>query len=118
MPSANFLWVLPAQVVAAGGGEAAASTPDLTGTAMGITALLCFLVGLCAARGFSLLIHRASHAERLARFQPFLPLLYCAPLALLPGQLGFIEDTTSNAHQLALLGKIERFSGPPIDGGF
>jgi hypothetical protein len=101
----RIFWGVPLAVALVGGALIKAQYPYNY-------VLLCFLVGLCAARGFSLLMHRASRAERLARFRPWIPLLYCAPLALLPGQLGFIEDTTSNAHQLALLDKIERFSGP------
>ena len=63
--------------------------------------LLCFLVGLCSARGFALVAKRIGW-----------PALCVIPLAVLPDQLGFVSGTTSNAHQLALLAKIERFSTP------
>jgi len=69
---------------------------------------LCILLGLCAVRGFGLA------AARLPLRGPVLaglrPLVYLAPLAILPDQLGFVSATTSNEHQLALLRKVERLT--------
>ena len=76
--------------------------------------LLCFMLGLCAARGFSLAVKRLSSSSgtgRLRRAANFAPLLSIIPLAILPSQIGFVSHTTSNEHQLELLAKIERFSG-------
>ena len=76
-----------------------------------VAVLTAFLVGLLAARGFSLAVKRFCHASRVGRAADFAPLLYLLALAILPSQLGFVSDTTSNRHQLELLAKIERFSG-------
>jgi hypothetical protein len=76
--------------------------------------VLCLIVGILAVRGFSFAV---------ARFGPRLgslaPLLYLLPLLLLPDELGFAQGRTSNAHQLHVLEKIERFTRPGdvvIDG--
>ena len=100
----RIFWGIPLAVALVGGALIKAQYPYNY-------VLLCYLVGLCAARGSALLALRAGRAAP-QRFQQWTPLLYCMPLLLLPGQLGFVSDTTSNAHQLDLLAKIERFSGP------
>lgn len=71
--------------------------------------------GLLAVRGFALLAERVP----LGRFAILRPLLYTAPLLLLPQQLAFTDGRTGNAHQLHVLRKIERFTEPGdvvIDG--
>jgi hypothetical protein len=70
--------------------------------------LACFLLGLCAARGCGTIVRWAS--QRAGRAAEWAPVLYLAPLLLLPAQLGFVSGTTSNQHQLALLSKIEALS--------
>jgi len=70
----------------------------------------CVLGVLLAVRGYASLMRRASRrSPRLARLAP---LFYLLPLLLLPDQLGFAKGRTSNAHQLHVLEKIERFSAP------
>lgn len=68
---------------------------------------LCQAVTLCSVRGI------AWAAEPLRRRLGALhPLLYLLPLALLPDQLAFAGGRSSNEHQLRLLEKVERFTGP------
>ncbi|MGH0030122.1 MAG: hypothetical protein ACQGVC_10055 [Myxococcota bacterium] len=64
----------------------------------------CVLGGVLAARGVAWAAARAP--SRWA------PLVYLLPLLLLPDQLGFVQGRTSNAHQLHVLAKIERHTGP------
>jgi hypothetical protein len=103
----RIFWGVPLAVALVGGALIKAQYPYNY-------VLLCFLIGLCAARGFALLVDLIQErmSGRAQRVQQWIPLLYCAPLALLPSQLGFVRDTTSNLHQLDLLAKIERYSGP------
>jgi hypothetical protein len=67
--------------------------------------LLCSLLMVCAARGYGWTVER--FAPRAAAWRT---LLYLLPLAALPNQLAFLSGTTSNAHQLHLLDKLERYS--------
>jgi hypothetical protein len=51
--------------------------------------------------------------------RPFAPLLYLLPLLALPEQTAFVKRAPENRHQLAVLTKIEQYSGPEdvvIDG--
>jgi hypothetical protein len=76
--------------------------------------LLCTLLLVCAARGYGWAVERIG--PRAAAWRP---LLYLLPLAMLPNQLAFVAETTTNAHQLHLLDKLEAFSGDDdvvIDG--
>ena len=68
------------------------------------------VVGVLAGRGAGLVIARVTPS--LGALRPWAPVLYLLPLTLLPGQWHFVEGTTSNEHQLAILQKIERFSDP------
>jgi hypothetical protein len=67
-----------------------------------------WLIVVCAARGYDDLLQRLPWrgALRSAR-----PLLYLAPLLLLPEQLGFVSRAAGNEGQLRLMRKIERFTG-------
>lgn len=71
-------------------------------------ALPCWLLVLCAVRGFAGLVPALS--ARLPRAAA--PLLWLLPLLVLPDQLGFAREVPSNAHQLHLLRKLQRFSTP------
>ena len=71
--------------------------------------LLCLLVAFCAVRGWALLVQRWQPAGALLNRAK--PLFYLFPVLLIPDQLGFVAHATSNEHQLAILSKIERFSG-------
>lgn len=76
---------------------------------------LSIVLTLMAVRGFAALVERMP----LGRGVHWRPLLYLVPLLLLPEQLGFIDERTGNGHQLHVLRKIERFTGPDdvvIDG--
>jgi hypothetical protein len=76
-----------------------------------------FLIVICAIRGYALVVERWRPAAGPLR--SLWPLLYLLPLAILPDQLAFVANSSSNRHQLALLGKIEQYSGPDdvvIDG--
>ena len=70
----------------------------------------CLLACVLAVRGYASgvawLTARGPRAGALA------PLLYLAPLLVIPDQLSFAEGRTSNAHQLHVLAKIERFTRP------
>jgi hypothetical protein len=68
---------------------------------------LSFLIGLCALRGYSSVVRALPLNGALGRARP---LLYLVPLLVLPDQLGFVSNRTSNAHQLAILDKIQRYS--------
>jgi hypothetical protein len=103
----NRLWLFPLAGALLGGASLRAQYPYNF-------VLHGLLLGLLAVRGL------AELEERLAARRPKLaPLLWLLPLALLPQQLGFVAGRTPNAHQLALLEKIERNSRPGdavIDG--
>ena len=71
---------------------------------------LCMLASLLAVRGDAFLVHGA--ASRWPQRAGLAPLLYLLPLLAIPDQLGFAEGRTSNAHQLHLLAKLERFTEP------
>jgi hypothetical protein len=76
-----------------------------------------FLLMICALRGFAAVIE--SLRPRGGLGAALWPLLYLLPLAILPDQLAFISNTSNNQHQLALLQKIEDYSGADdavIDG--
>jgi hypothetical protein len=72
--------------------------------------LATWLVGICAVRAF------CGGLRGLGRARPllarWLPALYLLPLLIVPRQLGFVEVTTSNAHQLEVLRRIEAHSDP------
>jgi hypothetical protein len=97
----NRLWLFPLAAALVGGSLLRAQYPYNY-------VLHGLLLGLLAARGLAGLCERLAAAPRLAALRP---LLWLTPLALLPQQLGFAAGRTGNAHQLALLEKIERFSG-------
>jgi hypothetical protein len=92
------LWAVPLLVALLGGALVKAQYPYNY-------VLPCFLIGLCAVRGF------AAAIERLPAFR-LRPLLYLLPLLVVPDQLGFLERASDNRHQLAILAKIEAHSGP------
>jgi len=76
--------------------------------------LVCVLLVVAATRGIGWLAERVGPRDAAWR-----PLVYLLPLALLPDQLDFTANRTSNAHQLHVLEKLDRFSAPDdvvIDG--
>lgn len=75
--------------------------------------LVCWLIAICAVRGYATLVRRLLLRGDPARpAHALAPLAWLLPLVLLPAQLGFVSGTHSNADQLALLERIERHSGP------
>lgn len=70
--------------------------------------LLGYLLVHCGARGYTAAIERIPRTA-VAALRPAALLL---PLAVVPDQIGFALDTSSNARQLELLDRIERYSGP------
>lgn len=94
-------WIAPVVAVALG-------TSAITARYPYNYVLPALLLGVCAARGAGLLARRLP----LGRAAPLRPLLWLLPLALVPAQLAFVAGTSTNAHQLALLDKVERFTGP------
>ncbi len=75
--------------------------------------LLCWLIAICAVRGYSALVRRlALRGDPTRPAHAFMSVAYLLPLAILPAQLGFVSGTSSNTDQLALLEQIERHSGP------
>jgi hypothetical protein len=75
--------------------------------------LVCWLLAICAVRGYSSLVRfllRRGDAAHPA--QALGSLAYLLPLLILPAQLGFVAGTSSNVDQLTLLERIERHSGP------
>jgi len=99
-------WALPLGVALAGGLLVRAPFPYNY-------VLLCWLVAIAAVRGYGRI------AERLvrpigtgSRLAAAAPLLYLLPLAVLPGQLGFVAGTSDNTGQLRLLEQVERHTGP------
>jgi hypothetical protein len=96
-------WVLPTLTVLVGG--------------MGIKApypynfvLASLLVGLCAVRGYCDLVARLT--RRWQGLSGLAPLLHLLPLALVPAQLGFVRETTTNVEQLETLRLIESYTTP------
>jgi len=76
-----------------------------------------FLLLICALRGFAAAVERLRPQAGIAA--ALWPLLFLLPLGILPEQLAFIANTSSNRHQLALLQKVEDYSGADdavIDG--
>lgn len=77
----------------------------------------CWLLGVSAVRGFSLAVRRLG--ARFEALDEASPLLYLLPLAALGLQLGFVSGSSSNAHQLRVLQKIQEHGLPGaavIDG--
>jgi hypothetical protein len=70
----------------------------------------CLVVALLAARGFGLSL--AWLDRRFERVPAWTPLLYLLAFGLAADQGRFLLGTTSNAHQLEILSKIERTTGP------
>jgi hypothetical protein len=68
---------------------------------------LCWAIGLAAVRGFALFVKAVE--ARLPALRDASALLYLLPLALLSSQLGFVEGTSTNDHQLRVLAKIEKY---------
>jgi hypothetical protein len=66
---------------------------------------LCWIVVLAGVRGFTQAV--AWLRERVPALEEASPLLFLLPLVALPMQVGFVADTISNEHQLALLRKID-----------
>jgi hypothetical protein len=76
-----------------------------------------YLLVVCAVRGYAFVLERFRPGR--GRVVALWPLLYLVPLAVLPDQLGFVANTSSNEHQLRLLQKIEAFTAEDdavIDG--
>jgi len=74
-----------------------------------------FLIVICAVRGYGVVVDRV----RVLRTSSLWTFLYLLPLAIIPDQLAYLAGTTTNAHQLLMLRKIETFSTPAdrvIDG--
>lgn len=75
--------------------------------------LVCWLIAICAVRGYGTLVERFARRGDPSRPRHALwSLAYLLPLALLPSQLGFVSGTSRNTDQLALLERIERLTGP------
>lgn len=72
--------------------------------------LLSQLVAICAVRGYCAAVRGLD--GRHGRFGALVPALYLLPLALLPGQLGFVAGRSSNEYQLQVLRLIEQHTGP------
>lgn len=70
----------------------------------------CLIGCLLAVRGYAWAVR--SLAARLRGAAALAPLLYLLPIVAVVDQLGFTEGRTSNAHQLHVLAKIERFTKP------
>jgi hypothetical protein len=70
--------------------------------------LLCYLVSICAVRGFCDLVRGPGGLP--GRLEPLRPALYLLPLMLLPDQIGFLDGTSDNRYQLRVLELIERHS--------
>lgn len=78
--------------------------------------LACWLLVLCAVRGWDDLLQRIPWRGSLRTLRP---LLYLVPLLVLPEQLAFVSRAAGNEGQLRLLQKVERFTGEAdavIDG--
>ena len=71
--------------------------------------LITYLLGICAVRGYCELVRRLRPEEGTSSLA--WPLLYLAPLALLPNQLGYLSGTSNNEYQLEVLRKIEAYTG-------
>ena len=69
----------------------------------------CWLVSVAAVRGFRIAVRAL--ADRAPALAPVAPLLFLIPLVALLVQVRFVGGTTSNAHQLAVLRKIEAHGG-------
>jgi hypothetical protein len=67
-----------------------------------------YAVALCAVRGYSLVVERLRLSGRPG--QAIRPLLYLAPLVLLPDQMDFLSRASSNEQQMNMMQKIETFS--------
>ena len=68
----------------------------------------CYAVALCAVRGYSLVVEGLRFQGRLG--EAIRPLLYLAPLVLLPDQVDFLSRASSNEQQMNMMQKIEAFS--------
>jgi hypothetical protein len=95
------LWAVALLVAAAAAGLARAQYPYNY-------IFVSIVVGLCAVRGCILVVEWIPLRSR--RAASMRPLLYLAPLLLLPDQLGFLDRASGNGSQLTLLRKIEAFS--------
>ncbi|MFP6605377.1 MAG: hypothetical protein VCC19_02275 [Myxococcota bacterium] len=73
---------------------------------------LCWTIGVAAVRGFAVFV-KALEA-RIPALQNSGVLLYLLPLAVLSSQFSFVAGASTNAHQLRVLSKIEKF-GEPTD---
>ena len=73
---------------------------------------LCWTIGVAAVRGFALFVKALE--TRIPALQDTGVLLYLLPLAVLSSQFSFVAGASTNAHQLQVLAKIERF-GEPTD---
>ncbi|MEE2673232.1 MAG: hypothetical protein VX466_05515 [Myxococcota bacterium] len=73
---------------------------------------LCWTIGLSAVRGFALFVKALE--TRLPALRSASPLLYLLPLLVLSSQFSFVVGTSTNAHQLRVLAKIEKY-GEPTD---
>jgi hypothetical protein len=69
---------------------------------------VCYAVALCAMRGYSLVVERLRFEGRLG--EAIRPLLYLAPLLLLPDQVDFLSRGSTNEQQMNMMQKIEAFS--------
>ena len=100
---AGILWAIPVAFSLIGGSLMLAPYPYNF-------VFLCWVVALAAVRGFVGAIGRLR--ERVPSLANLAPLLYLLPLTVLGIQLDFVEGTTSNAHQIKVLQKIEEHGAP------
>jgi hypothetical protein len=96
----NRFWLVPVAVTVLGGFLIRAQFPYNY-------VLLCYLAVHCGVRGFIGLMEQIPKGSPL----PVRPLVLLLPLAVVPDQLDFVLRATNNAHQLALLNKVQRFTG-------
>jgi hypothetical protein len=70
---------------------------------------LSYLIAFCAVRGYAAIVRRLPLGNPWGRLRP---LLYLLPLIVIYDQLGFVNVTSTNRHQLDLLDKIQTWSSP------
>ena len=72
--------------------------------------LLAMLLVLVAIRGYGAAMTRVAALGGWRRWA--VPVLWLLPLGVLTEQLGYVAHISTNAHQLRLLEKVDRWSGP------
>lgn len=98
-------WALPLAGALAGGALIKAPFPYNF-------VLTAWLFGVCAVRGWCAVVRRTQPSASNDRVAALWPLLYLAPLAILPQQLGFVSGTSTLDDQLRLLEQVERYTDP------